>query len=88
MLSSSTEHIQYNLLLYFDVFKSHRVVLLSMSVILRNWVYGLEFSFLQDVSQGFSQGPLTQGMSMSQAFQMSQGMSGLSQAELSQVGQK
>lgn len=40
----------------------------------------------QDVSQGFSQGPLTQGMSMSQAFHMSQGagLSGLSQAELSQ----
>ena len=40
----------------------------------------------QDVSQSFSQGPLTQGMSMSQPFQMSQpGLSGLSQPELSQV---
>lgn len=39
----------------------------------------------QDVSQSFSQGPLTQGMSMSQPFQMSQpGLSGLSQPELSQ----
>ncbi|PVD19247.1 hypothetical protein C0Q70_19733 [Pomacea canaliculata] len=39
----------------------------------------------QEVSQSFSQGPLTQGLSMSQAFPMSQtGMSGLSQAELSQ----
>ncbi|KAH3839137.1 regulator of nonsense transcripts 1-like [Dreissena polymorpha] len=40
----------------------------------------------QDVSQGFSQGPLTQGpLSMSQPFQMSQpGLSGLSQPELSQ----
>ena len=41
---------------------------------------------LQEVSQGFSQGPLTQGLSMSQVFPMSQtAMSGLSQAELSQV---
>ena len=41
----------------------------------------------QDISQPFSQGPLTQGhMSMSQPFQMSQpGLSGLSQPELSQV---
>ena len=41
----------------------------------------------QDVSQSFSQGPLTQGgLSMSQPFQMSQpGLSGLSQPELSQV---
>ena len=41
----------------------------------------------QDVSQNFSQGPLTQGaLSMSQPFQMSQpGLSGLSQPELSQV---
>ncbi|XP_046350559.1 regulator of nonsense transcripts 1-like [Haliotis rufescens] len=40
----------------------------------------------QDASQSFSQGPLTQGhLSMSQPFQMSQpGLSGLSQAELSQ----
>lgn len=40
----------------------------------------------QDVSQSFSQGPLTQGgLSMSQPFQMSQpGLSGLSQPELSQ----
>ena len=43
--------------------------------------------FLQEGSQPFSQGPLTQGgMSMSQPFQMSQpGLSGLSQPELSQV---
>lgn len=47
---------------------------------------GSNVTVSQDVSQPFSQGPLTQGMSMSQAFQMSQpGMSGLSQAELSQV---
>ncbi|KAL4227542.1 ATP-dependent helicase NAM7 [Mactra antiquata] len=40
----------------------------------------------QDISQPFSQGPLTQGgLSMSQPFQMSQpGLSGLSQPELSQ----
>ena len=44
----------------------------------------------QDMSGGtqpFSQSAITQGMSMSQGFQMSQpGLSGLSQPELSQVG--
>ncbi|GFO35773.1 regulator of nonsense transcripts 1 [Plakobranchus ocellatus] len=38
-------------------------------------------------SQDFSQGPLTQGMSMSQHFQMSQGLSGLSQPVLSGLSQ-
>ena len=40
----------------------------------------------QDTTQPFSQGAITQGMSMSQGYQMSQpGLSGLSQPELSQV---
>ena len=40
----------------------------------------------QDGTQPFSQGAITQGMSMSQGYQMSQpGLSGLSQPELSQV---
>ncbi|CAG5132003.1 unnamed protein product [Candidula unifasciata] len=38
-------------------------------------------------SQDFSQGPLTQGMNMSQHFQMSQGLSGLSQPGLSGLSQ-
>lgn len=38
-------------------------------------------------SQEFSQGPLTQGLSMSQNFQMSQGLSGLSQPGLSGLSQ-
>ena len=42
---------------------------------------------IQDGTQAYSQGPLTQGgMSMSQPYPMSQpGLSGLSQPELSQV---
>jgi len=48
---------------------------------------GTSQSQSQASQQDFSQGPLTQGMSMSQNFQMSQGLSGLSQPGLSGLSQ-
>ena len=47
----------------------------------------LQSQDMSGATQPFSQSAITQGMSMSQGFQMSQpGLSGLSQPELSQVG--
>ena len=57
-----------------------------MVLVLRRFNFDCSDATLQEGTQPYSQGPLTQGMSMSQPFQMSQpGLSGLSQPELSQV---
>ena len=63
------------------------VVCIIYRIILYWCLYEIFICCTQDGSQPYgSQGPLTQGMSMSQPFQMSQpGLSGLSQPELSQV---